>query len=90
MVRRKAAADERFFSLDLKSRNAVRAASIGNGNGDRVTMEGTIGALERAGFVEDTVLELEGTEGILRVDLSKEDLVKHSQNSRMMNVRDDW
>jgi hypothetical protein len=41
-------------------------------------MEGTIGALKYAEFVEDTVLELVGTGGVLRVDLSREDLAKPS------------
>ena len=39
-------------------------------------MEGTLGSLEKAMFVEDSVLELVGTAGTLRVDLSMEDL-KH-------------
>jgi hypothetical protein len=46
-------------------------------------MEGTIGALKHAEFVEDAVLELVGTNGVLRVDLSREDLAKPSQRSRM-------
>ncbi len=39
-------------------------------------MEGTIGSLKRAEFVEDSVLELVGTNGVLRVDLSGKDLAK--------------
>jgi len=81
-IAKKAPAGERFFSLELKSKNAVRTASFGNGKSDRVTIEGTIGVLERAGFVEDSVLELTGTGGVLRVDLSSEDLAKHSMRSQ--------
>jgi len=78
MLGRKAAG-ERFFSLELKSKEAVKTASFGNGRGDRVTIEGTIGTLQRAEFEENSVLELVGTAGTLRIDLAREDLVKPSQ-----------
>ncbi len=78
MVGRKAAGG-RFFSIELKSRAAVKTALVGNGRGDRVTIEGTIGTLQRAGFEEDSVLELIGTAGTLRIDLAREDLAKPSQ-----------
>ena len=86
MIAKKAARSKRVFSLELKSKNAVSTASFGNGKGDRVTIEGTIGTLEHAGFVEDTVLELAGTVGVLRVDLSREDLAKPSQKSRERGI----
>jgi hypothetical protein len=82
MSHSKPAASKRTFSVDLKSRSDLRTASIGNGQGDRVTIEGTIGAFKHAEFVEDAILELVGTEGTLRVDLSMADLVKGSKRSR--------
>jgi hypothetical protein len=81
-IRERFAADECVFSLDLKSASAVSAASFGNGNGERLTMEGTIGTLKHARFVEDVVLELVGTQGVLRVDLASKDLAKPPQKSR--------
>ena len=45
----------------------------------RILMEGTIGTLKQAGFVEDAVLELVGTNGVLRVDLSREDMEKYNR-----------
>ncbi len=76
MVRKEVVAEERFFSLELRSKDAVRVVSLGNGNGDRVTIEGTVGRLELVEFVEDSILELVGTAGTLRVDLAREELVK--------------
>ena len=76
MARKKAVVGERFFSMELSSRDSVQTASLGNGNGDRVTIEGTIGSLKRVDFPEDSALEILGTEGALRVDLSREDLVR--------------
>ena len=62
--------------MELNSRDSVRTALLGNGNGDRVTIEGTIGNLKRVDFLEDSILEILGTEGALRVDLSREDLAR--------------
>ena len=73
---------KRTFSVDLKSRSSLRTASFGNGHGDGITLEGTIGEFKRVQFVEGTILELVGTEGTLRVDLSREDLLKGSRRSR--------
>jgi len=62
--------------MDLKSSDAIKAASLG-ATGNRVAIEGTIGTLEHAGFVENSVLEVAGARGVLRIDLSREDLGKH-------------
>ena len=75
MVRKKSTDAGRVFSVELDSGSDVRKLSVPNGS-QRIMMEGTIGALRHAGFVEDSVLELVGTAGILRVDLSREDLAR--------------
>jgi hypothetical protein len=79
MARKKVVAEERFFSLELRSKDAVRVVTLGNGDGDRVTIEGTVGSLKHVEFVEDSILELVGTAGTLRVDLAKEELMKPAQ-----------
>ncbi len=65
---------ERAFSVDLKSRMAVRTVSLGNGRGNGVAIEGSLGTLEHVGFLDGTVLEVAGTDGVIRVDLSREEL----------------
>jgi len=72
---------ERIFSVDLKSRKAVKTASLGNGGGNGVAIEGTLGTLERASFLEGVVLEIVGTFGVLRVDLSREELLGNSRTA---------
>jgi len=66
---------ERVFTVELNSKSDVKNLSVQNGV-RRTVIEGTIGALRHARFVEDTVLELVGTRGVLRVDLAREDLAK--------------
>jgi len=66
---------ERVFTIELNSRDNVKDVAFPCGS-QRVLIEGTIGALRRASFVEDNVLELIGSGGALRVDLSRKDLAK--------------
>lgn len=71
---------ERVFTVELHSTSDVKNVIVENA-AQRIVMEGTIGALRHAEFVEDTVLELAGTRGVLRIDLAREDLVKPSLNT---------
>ena len=63
----------RIFSVELDSGKDLKKVSVPNGS-RRILLEGTIGILQGAGFVEDSILQLVGSGGILRVDLSREDL----------------
>lgn len=67
--------------MELDTRSNVRDIALPYGS-QRVVIEGTIGSLSRAAFVEDGVLELTGSSGVLRVDLSKEDLAKGIKRPR--------
>jgi len=69
---------ERVFTVELNSGSDLRKVNVPNGT-QRILVEGTIGTLEHARFVEDTVLELVGSGGVLRVDLAREDLEKPSR-----------
>ena len=80
MSNAKTSVKERVFTVELNSKSDVKNLIIQNGV-QRTIIEGTIGALKRAGFVEGTVLELVGTRGVIRVDLSREDLAKHSHRT---------
>ncbi len=67
---------ERFFSVELKSKGDLKSVTLSNGSHDRVLVEGNIGVLVHAGFVEDVILEIVGTSGILRINLEKSELKK--------------
>jgi len=72
----KAAEKGRVFTIELNSSNELRRVNVPNGS-QRILLEGTIGVLKNAEFVEDAVLELVGTGGVLSVDLSPGDLSKY-------------
>jgi hypothetical protein len=71
---------ERVFTVELNSRTDVKNLIVQNG-AKHILIEGTVGALKRAEFVEDTILEVVGTRGVLRVDLTREDMTKPSPKS---------
>jgi hypothetical protein len=77
MTEAKQVVKERVFTVELNSRSDVKNLIVQNG-AQHVVIEGTVGALKRAEFVENTILELVGTRGVLRVDLARQDLTKHS------------
>ena len=64
---------ENDFSIELRSnRDLTRISSSNDTNG--VLIEGTLGRLHHASFVDDIILEVRGSNGILRLNLRKEDL----------------
>jgi len=81
MVQTKNEKDELVFTVELKSRGNVKNVTLSNG-AQGVLIEGTLGALKRAEFVEDVVLEVTGANGVLRVDLARKDLVKYARKAR--------
>ncbi len=59
MVQTKNEKGELVFTVELKSRGNVKNVTLSNG-AQGVLIEGTLGALKRAEFVEDVVLEVTG------------------------------
>lgn len=62
------------FSIELKSKEFIRNVMISNRTGERVLVEGFLGELEEVSFVEGAMLELRGSNGVLRMDLKEEEL----------------
>ena len=77
---------EHAFSVELKSKEYLKRVTMSNEAGDRVLIEGFLGKLEELNFVEDVMLEMKGVNGILRLDLRKEELRKLLQKGRCGNV----
>jgi hypothetical protein len=71
---------ERVFSVELKSKRHLKNVTLTNGSSDSVLVEGTIGELVQATFEEDIILEVVGKKGVLRIDLSENEIKKTSQN----------
>ena len=86
MVTKQETTGIRGFSIELNSGNDLQRVSVPNGN-QRILVEGTIGTLRRVELVENSVLEVTGSSGVLRVDLSAEDLAKYTSKKKGVKQR---
>ena len=59
---------EKSFSMELHSKAHLKTINLVNECAS-VLIEGTIGQLRQAKFVENVLLEVTGTKGVLRIDL---------------------
>ncbi|UCD73580.1 MAG: hypothetical protein JSW01_02775 [Candidatus Bathyarchaeota archaeon] len=65
---------EHAFSVELKSKEYVKNMSLSDEAHDRVLFEGNLGELLELSIVEGDVLEFSGVNGVLRIDVSVEQL----------------
>jgi hypothetical protein len=65
---------EHSFSIEMKSKKYVRNISISDVEFNRVLFDGYLGKLERLSHIEGQMLEIKGTNGILRIDISEDEL----------------
>ncbi len=66
----------RGFSIEMESKRHVKNISISNEAHDRVLFEGDIGELKELSMVDEKVLEIRGSNGLLRVDVTVGELDK--------------
>ena len=72
---------ERVFSVELQSKKHLKTVSLTNGTANSVLLEGNIGELVQATFKEGLILEVIGKNGILRVDLKKNEVSKPTKKT---------
>jgi hypothetical protein len=70
------------FSVSLEKEDGLKNLCIGSEFGPNVEIEGNLGKLERINFVENAILEIRGSGGILRIDLDKEAFEKLLKGGR--------
>ncbi len=70
-------ASDNDFSIELNSSQALARISASN-DANGVLIEGTLGKLHHASFIDGIILEIQGTKGILRLKLRRNDLDKLS------------
>jgi hypothetical protein len=68
--------EERFFTVELKSKAHLKNVSLANGSRDNVLIEGSIGELLQATFADGVILEVVGNKGILRINLEEHEIIK--------------
>jgi len=76
---------ERVFSVELKSKTHLKNVTLTNGTTENVLVEGTIGTLLEATFEEGIILEVIGSKGVLRLDLSPDEIKKTVEKPTKVN-----
>ena len=74
--------DERVFSIELKSKTSLKNVALTNDSKEIVLVEGTIGQLVHAEFAEGVILQIVGNKGVLRIDLSENEITKKKQETQ--------
>jgi hypothetical protein len=69
-------AEKHTFSIELKSKRYLKLVAMPNGAKDSVLIEGFLGDLLAVDLVEGAMLEIQGTNGTLKMDLKEEELKK--------------
>lgn len=65
---------EHTFSIELLSKKYVRHLTVSDTSPDRVFFEGSLGQLRALNLIEGNTLEIQGVNGVLRVDLREADI----------------
>jgi len=69
-------AEKHTFSIELKSKEYLKLVAMPNGARDNVLLEGFLGDLEVIDLVEGAMLEIQGTNGSFKMDLTEEELTR--------------
>jgi hypothetical protein len=69
-------AEEHSFSIEMKSERCVRRVSFLDKEDGHVFFEGFLGKLKNISVVEDVMLEIEGKNGVLKLDITRQEIEK--------------
>ena len=68
--------EEHSFSIEMKSEHCVRRISFLDKENGHVFFEGFLGELKSVSMVEGVMLEIEGINGVLRLDITQQEMEK--------------
>ena len=72
--------EERSFSIELKNKQNLKNVTLNNSSTENVLIECTIVKLKTACFVSEDILEVSGSEGVLRVNVAKQEIMEANQS----------
>ena len=67
---------EHAFSIEMKSEQGVRKMSLFNKENGHVFFEGFLGELKNVSMIEGVMLEIEGLNGVLKLDITQSEVEK--------------
>ena len=66
--------EEHSFSIEMKTEDAVKKMSFLDKENGQVFFEGCLGKLTSINMVEGVMLEIEGVNGILKLDITQKEI----------------
>lgn len=66
------------FSIELKHKKYLKTIGIPTNGHANVVIEGFLGKLLKAEFVEDSLLEIHGVNGVFRIDMKPQEALQIS------------
>jgi len=79
--------EEHSFSIEMKSKEAVRTLSFLEKEKGSVFFEGFLGKLKTISMVENVMLEIEGKNGVIKLDITSQELEKYILPSKRIEHR---
>ena len=67
-------AEDHMFSIELRSKQHIKSLALQDAENGTVLIEGFLGKLQNLSFTEGLMLEINGANGSLRMDLSEREL----------------
>jgi hypothetical protein len=68
--------DNHAFSVELHDREHLKTLNIPSGESNEIVVEGYLGHLLNIAFVEGSMLEIQGVNGTLRLDIDGQEIQK--------------
>jgi hypothetical protein len=68
--------EEHSFSIEMKSERFVRRMSFLDKENGKVFFEGFLGEIKNVAMVEGVMLEIEGKNGVLKLDITQQEMEK--------------
>jgi hypothetical protein len=68
--------EEHSFSVEMGSKDFVKTLSFIEKENSNVLFEGFLGKLKNISMVEDVMLEIEGKNGIIKLDITSQEIEK--------------
>jgi hypothetical protein len=68
--------EEHAFSVEMKSEHCVKKMSFFDKENGQVFFEGFLGDLKKVSMIEGVMLEIEGINGIIKLDITQQEMEK--------------
>jgi hypothetical protein len=77
--------EEHSFSIEMKSEHGVKRMSFLDNENGHIFFEGFLGKLKKINVVENVMLEIEGKNGVLKLDITRKEIEKGLSSDKTGN-----